>query len=115
MYVIHSLLSELGIMQALSKHGLCQPVYGKYENGIVYGYAEGVTLTGELMLTNEFLNEAARKIARFHSIKYEVPGIKFKTNLERQELQFRPPFKGKKLITQKSLYVVLEECHWLLT
>ena len=65
------------------------------QNGIVYGYTEGVTVTGELMLSNDFLNEASTKLACLHSIKYEVPGIKFKTQLERVEIQFGQSFKGK--------------------
>lgn len=86
--------SECQIMQAVSKHGLCPPVYAKYKNGLVYGFTEGVTVTGELMLTKDFETEMAAKLARFHSIKYEVPGTQYRTHLERLEQQFGPPFRG---------------------
>lgn len=46
-------------MDAVSQHGLCKPVYCTYNNGYAYGYTRGVTLTGELMLTEDFLNEAS--------------------------------------------------------
>src|SRR5699024_1800819 len=65
-------LIEYQLMNEISKHGLCQPVYAKYSNGICYGYAEGTTLTGSLMNSEEYLQEAASKLARFHSIKYQI-------------------------------------------
>ena len=43
------------------------------------------------MLTNDFLNEMATKLAKFHSIKYEIPDVKFKTYFERMETQFINP------------------------
>ena len=79
-------------MQVVNKHGLCQPVYATYKNGIAYGYTNGVTVTGELMLTEDFLEEAATKLARFHSIQYEVPGLNFRTHQDRIENQFGPSF-----------------------
>ena len=42
------------------------------------------------MLTNDFLNEIATKLAKFHSIKYEIPDAKFKTHFEKMDTQFRP-------------------------
>lgn len=47
------------------------------------------------MLTYDFLNEASTKLAKFHSIKYEIPSIKFKTHHERVFLQLGPQFQGK--------------------
>ena len=82
-------------MQVVSSRGLCQPVYATYNNGIAYGFTRGVTLNGQLMLTEDFLNEAATKLARFHSIKYEIPDLPFKTHLERSENNSRLMFHGK--------------------
>lgn len=45
-------------------------------------FSHGVTLTGPLMLTYDFLNEIAPKLARFHCIKFDMPEIKFKTHHE---------------------------------
>ena len=81
-------------MQVVSSRGLCQPVYATYNNGIAYGFTRGSTVTGELMLTEDFLNEAATKLARFHSIKYEIPDLPFKTYQDRMEQQFGPSFQG---------------------
>lgn len=47
------------------------------------------------MLTHDFLNEAATKMAKFHSIKYEVPGIPFKTHYDRVYDQMGVAFAGK--------------------
>ena len=46
------------------------------------------------MLTNDFLNEAATKMAKFHSIKFEVPGIPFKTHYDRVYDQMGQAFAG---------------------
>ena len=62
---------------------LASIIYAKYKNGLCYGYTEGVTLDGALMLTNDFLNEMATKLAKFHSIKFEIPSIKFETHFHR--------------------------------
>ena len=45
------------------------------------------------MLTNDFLNEMAPKLAKFHSIKYRKPDTKFKTYFEKMETQLRPMIK----------------------
>lgn len=49
------------------------------------------------MLTNDFLEEAAAKMAKFHSIKFEVPGIPFKTHYDRVFDQMGQAFTGKLL------------------
>ena len=88
--VFFNRLTEYLVMNEISKHGLCRPVYAKYNNGIAYGYTQGVVLNGALMLTNDFLNEMATKLAKFHSIKYEIPDAKFKTHFDRMANQFGP-------------------------
>lgn len=65
------------------------------QNGICYGYTEGTTLTGPLMLSEEYLQEAASKFARFHSIKYEIPNLKFKTRYDRTSDELREIYYGK--------------------
>ena len=85
-------------MHVVSKFGLCQPVYGTYENGIVYGYTEGTTLNGPLMLTTDFLNESSRKLGKFHAIDYEVPDAKFPDHYDRMENGMRKAFQGELLL-----------------
>lgn len=92
---IFSRLTEYMIMHEVSKYGLCQPVYAKYSNGICYGYAEGTTLTGSLMNSEEYLQEAASKLARFHSIKYEIPNLQFKTRYDRTSDELREAYFGE--------------------
>lgn len=75
---------EYQVMDVVSKHNLCEPVYARYNNGVCYGFSQGVTLNGSLMLTNDFLNEMTTKLARFHSIKFDLPDIKFETHYQRQ-------------------------------
>lgn len=86
--------AEYKVMHVVSKYDLCQPVYATYSNGIVYGFTEGTTLSGPLMLTNDFLNEASSKLAKFHSIDWEVPDAKFPNHYERMENGMRQAFQG---------------------
>ena len=53
----------------ISKHGLCKPIILKYVNGICYAYTPGIPPTIELMLTDDFLAQAASKLARFVLVK----------------------------------------------
>ena len=82
-------------MNEISKYGLCQPVYAKYQNGICYGFMEGTTANGELMLSEEYLEEAAGKFAKFHSIKYQIPNLQFKTRYDRTTDEIRANYYGK--------------------
>jgi len=82
--------TEFEVMNVVSKFGLCEPVYAKYNNGLCYGYTDGVTLNGALMLTNDFLNEMATKMARFHTIRHSIQNIKSKTHFERMNSEFGP-------------------------
>ena len=110
-------------MHEVSKHSLCQPVYGRYQvsqrvyfkisptklrdyserlmpsyfqNGICYGYTEGITLNGAIMLSEEYLKEAATKFARFHSIEYEFSNFPFKTRYDRVSDELREIFYGRR-------------------
>lgn len=56
--------TEYAVINEVSKHGLCKPVLSKYVNGICYAYTPGTSPNGALMLTEEFLEEAALKFAR---------------------------------------------------
>lgn len=66
------------------------------------GYTDGTVVNGLFMLTEEFLNEMAVKLAAFHSIKYELPGVEFKTHYDRVMLQVGPAFKGKSNLLNSS-------------
>lgn len=81
--LVFNRVTEFEVMQEVSRHKLCQPVYAKYTNGICYGYSEGVVVDGPLMLTNDFETEMATKLAKFHSIQFDIPNIKFQTHFER--------------------------------
>lgn len=81
--MIFNRITEYKVMNEVSKYNLCKPVYAKYANGLCYGFNNGITLNGPLMLTHDFLNEMATKLAQFHSIKLDLENIKFKTNFER--------------------------------
>ena len=83
--LVFNRLTEYQVMNEVSRHKLCQPVYAKYSNGICYGYSEGVVVDGPLMLTRDFETEMATKLAKFHSIQFDMPNIKFKTHFERMD------------------------------
>ena len=51
--------TEYLVMHEVSKRGLCPPVYARYQNGYCYSYTEGTTVTRELMISEEYLQEAA--------------------------------------------------------
>lgn len=55
----------------------------KLDLGLCYGYSYGYTVDGPLMLTNDFLNEMASKLAKFHNINYKVQNVDSKTHYER--------------------------------
>ena len=78
-------LIEYQVMNEVSRHKLCQPVYAKYQNGICYGFADGVVVSGPLMLTSDFETEMATKLAEFHSIKFDMPTVGFETHFERMD------------------------------
>jgi len=88
--MLFSRMTEYLVMNEVSKHGLCQPVFAQYNNGICYGYTQGVTVNSALMLTTDFLTEMATKLAEFHSIKLELPGIEHKTHFDKIDQQFKP-------------------------
>ena len=93
-------------MHVVSKHGLCQPVYATYTNGICYGFTEGATVSGPLMLTSDFLLESSSQLAKFHAIDYEVPDAKFPSHYDRTENGMRKAFQGElrlKVSLQKPL------------
>lgn len=91
-------LTEYMIMQEISNRGLCEPVYARYSNGICYGFAEGTTLTGSLMNSEEYLQEAASKFARFHSIKYQISNFPFKARHDRITDELQENFYGKQFL-----------------
>ena len=62
---------------------------------LLCSFTEGTTLNGPLMLTTDFLNEAATKLAKFHAIDYEVPDAKFPNHYVRTEQAMRPAFQSK--------------------
>lgn len=100
---IFNRITEYMVMNEISKHGLCKKVYAKYNNGIVYGFTTGVVLNGPLMLTYDFMNEAASKLAKFHSIKYDIPSIPFKTHHDRVFMQLGPHFQGMMMAIDKEI------------
>ena len=62
----------------------------EFNNGICYAFTNGKVSNGELMLTDEFLNEITIKLAKLHSIKIETPEIKYITHFERFRAEIDP-------------------------
>ena len=58
-------------------------VNAKYANGIVYDYSDGQPVNAYLMLSDEFLNEMSRKLARLHSLAFKLPAMQFETHFHK--------------------------------
>ena len=52
-------------------------------------------MNGALMLSDDYLDEAASKFARFHSIKYEFPDLPYKARHERVSDEMREILYGR--------------------
>jgi len=96
-------ITEYQVMNEASKHGLCQPVFAKYNNGLCYGFTEGITLNGKIMLSTEFLEEMATKLAKFHSIECKLSNIQFDTHFDRMNSQIGPMIEH--MIKQVDLFM----------
>lgn len=48
------------------------------------------------MLSEDYLQEAASKFARFHSIKYEIPNLNFKALYDRTSCELMEIYYGRK-------------------
>ena len=55
-------------MVRLSKAGLCSPVYGTFNNGLVYGFVPGRTLSPDDAADPHLVQLIARKVAQWHSL-----------------------------------------------
>ncbi|PVZ99696.1 hypothetical protein BB558_004275 [Smittium angustum] len=58
----------------LSEMGLAQKVYGRYKNGLVYGYSEGRTFDSCFMGKEPLKNLVPKYLAKWH--KADIPGDK---------------------------------------
>ncbi|KAJ1994731.1 hypothetical protein H4R33_000154 [Dimargaris cristalligena] len=68
---------ELINIYILSQLGLCPPLYGKFNNGIVYGYVPGDIVKVPQMSDPHISELVAKRIAGWH--KVEIPGPKTST------------------------------------
>ena len=55
-------------MVRLSKAGFCPPVYGTFNNGLVYGFVPGRTLSLDDAADPHLAQLIARKMAQLHSM-----------------------------------------------
>ncbi|KAJ2454740.1 hypothetical protein EV183_001324 [Coemansia sp. RSA 2336] len=63
---------ELANMARLSELGMCPPLYGRFNNGLVYGYIPGTVATPEEMGNGEWAPLIARQLAKWGQIT--IPG-----------------------------------------
>ncbi|KAJ1981802.1 hypothetical protein H4R35_000568 [Dimargaris xerosporica] len=63
---------ELINIHILSEHGLCPPLYGKFNNGIVYGFIPGDPLKAPGMSDPHVSSLVAQRLAEWHRV--EIPG-----------------------------------------
>ncbi|KAI8914290.1 kinase-like domain-containing protein [Gorgonomyces haynaldii] len=63
---------ELVNLQILSKEGLCPPLYGKFNNGLVYGYVPGQVFTVQDMSDHKKSLLVAKKLRTWHETS--LPG-----------------------------------------
>lgn len=67
-------LAELSSLKVLAGMGLAEPVYGRFRNGLVYGYVEGRPLTKADFPA--YSQAIAREMARWHClIAAKSPGL----------------------------------------
>ena len=64
--------NELISIVTLSKLNFAPPMYGRFENGFCYGYTHGRVLTPEDLCTLEMAPLIAKKLAKWHKIKFPV-------------------------------------------
>ncbi|KAJ3271864.1 Ethanolamine kinase [Terramyces sp. JEL0728] len=66
---------EILNIRALSLEGLCPPLYGSFNNGIVYGYVDGLVYTIKDMLDGKKSKLIAKAVAKWHN-SMAVPNAK---------------------------------------
>jgi thiamine kinase-like enzyme len=87
-------MNEGEVMHQLNQHGLCSPVYGRFENGLCYGYADGETLTMKVMRSDAFVKEFSGKLALLHTLTVPAqPGNPYKTMHDKMRFTFEPFMK----------------------
>lgn len=66
---------EIKVMQLADEAGeLIAPFYGRFQNGVVYGYSKGDVMNEKLIWDEKVWPRLAVKVAKFHSLK--VDGFK---------------------------------------
>ncbi len=60
--------SELRTLICLAKKGICSPLYGRFNNGICYGYVEGIPFVPEDMKAEGKYRQVACQLALFHTV-----------------------------------------------
>ncbi|RKP07936.1 choline/ethanolamine kinase [Thamnocephalis sphaerospora] len=63
---------EITNLVCLAQLGLCPPLYGRFDNGLVYGFIPGQVLTPEQLSDPHLSRRTAEKLARWHRVR--VPG-----------------------------------------
>lgn len=70
---------ELLVLISLSPHGLVQPVYGRFTNGIVYGFQPGTVFTPADIRDRKLGCLVAKRLAAFHVLGREYVALKKET------------------------------------
>jgi len=65
--------AEVITMDSMNDNGMAAPLYGRFLNGIIYGYTPGKPLTPDQMSMNDRFPLIAKQLARFHAIKVPTP------------------------------------------
>eukprot|EP01102_Stenamoeba_stenopodia_P000512 TRINITY_DN104_c0_g1_i2.p1 TRINITY_DN104_c0_g1~~TRINITY_DN104_c0_g1_i2.p1 ORF type:complete len:463 (-),score=86.93 TRINITY_DN104_c0_g1_i2:196-1584(-) len=65
--------AEVITMDCMNENGMAAPLYGRFQNGIIYGYTPGKPLTPDQMSERDKFPLIAKELARFHGIKVPTP------------------------------------------
>lgn len=65
--------AEVITMDSMNHSGMAAPLYGRFQNGIVYGYTPGKPLTPDQLSAKDKFPLIAKQLARFHATKVPTP------------------------------------------
>lgn len=111
-------VQELRTLVCLSRVGLSSPLYGRFNNGICYGFVEGAPFTPDDMKGEDRFRQVAAKMAGFHAVDVfgdPVPSL-FRTLrkwLEEIPESFEDPEKDARFKQQFSFQRCREELDFL--
>ena len=104
---------EIITMELLSEAGIAQPIYGRFTNGLCYGFAEGKTFSVEEMKCPVKLPLVAKELARFHAVNvlgaaYREPSV-FMTILNWVDVATEAEFSSTNLSESRKINAPLSE------